>query len=78
MLAAHEIAAISVAISMLIFNRFRGDSAAVLRSVHCDLKSLRLHRGPETGAFGKPCFCPARKRGFLTKMAKMTNLHSNQ
>ena len=35
-------------------------------------------RGPENGAFGKPCFCPARKRGFLTKMAKMTNLHSNQ
>ena len=33
-------------------------------------------RGPENGAFGKPCFCPARKRGFLTKMAKMTNLHS--
>ena len=20
-------------------------------------------RGPENGAFGKPCFCPARKRG---------------
>ena len=35
-------------------------------------------RGPENGAFGKPCFCPARNRGFLTKMAKMTNLHSNQ
>ena len=27
-----EIAAISVAISSLIFNRFRGDSAAILRS----------------------------------------------
>ena len=24
--------------------------------------------GPDNGAFGKPCFCPARKRGFLTKM----------
>ena len=35
-------------------------------------------RGPENGAFGKPCFCPARKRRFETKMAKMTNLHSNQ
>ena len=35
-------------------------------------------RGSDNGAFGKPCFCPARQRGFLTKMAKMTNLHSNQ
>ena len=35
-------------------------------------------RGPENGAFGKPCFCPAREKGVLTKMAKMTNLHSNQ
>ena len=23
----------------------------------------RSKRGPENGAFGKPCFCPARKRG---------------
>ena len=37
-----------------------------------------LFRGPRNGAFGKPCFCPAKTRGFLTKTAKMTNLHSNQ
>ena len=34
--------------------------------------------GSQNGAFGKPCLCPARKRGFLTKTAKMTNLRSNQ
>ena len=26
----------------------------------------------------KRCFCPTKKRGFLTKTAKMTNLHFNQ
>ena len=35
-------------------------------------------RGPKNGAFGKPCLCPAKKRGFWTKTAKMTNLRSNQ
>ena len=35
-------------------------------------------RGPKNGAFGEPCLCPAKRRGFLTKMAKMTNFRSNQ
>ena len=33
-----------------------------------------MGRGPRNGAFNKPCLCPAKTRGFLTKTAKMTNL----
>ena len=33
---------------------------------------------PKNGAFGKLCLCPSKKKGFLTKTAKMTNLRSSQ